>query len=235
MTRYTRTEWLVAETLADEQLSFTLWMLGSGVCGARADFEHHFGAGFPAASLLDELRDTGFVSEREGRLSLTALGDAVLVKLGHDDYAVDAPERMPATAPADPATVATRREAAIPSPASWHDDVIFQVLRGRWTHEIDLVGPSVVRGIVKGRSYVPTTTAARADFGELLQVIAAAAALLRTVLDIVVRVREASGRDPSPDEVHAELRERGDAAEAEPDLPVRPLIDEVLRLAASRR
>lgn len=233
MTRYTRTEWLVAETLADEHLSLTLWMVGSGLCGARADFARHFGAGFSAESRLDELRDTGFVTEREGRLALTALGDAVLVKLGHEDYVIDAAERVPATAPAGPAPATSRRDAAASSPVPWHDDVIFQVLRDHWTDEIDLVGSGLVRGIVQGRSYIPATTGARADFGELLQVIATAAALLRVMLEFVERTREAWGRDPSADEVRGELRGREDLPRDDPDLSIDSLIDDLLRRVAA--
>src|SRR5215213_2726680 len=84
MNAFTKDDWLVAEVLADESQSFILWMLDSQLCKERADFNRHFGEGFPINDVLDELAERGFLQENGEHLTLTDLGQLVVVTLQNE-------------------------------------------------------------------------------------------------------------------------------------------------------
>jgi hypothetical protein len=71
----------VAEVLSNENQSFVLWILASGLCATRSDFDRHFGDDFLATHVLDDLHENGFISDNGVQILLTSPGKSVVASL----------------------------------------------------------------------------------------------------------------------------------------------------------
>jgi hypothetical protein len=70
----TEPEWKLASLLADEQKLFVLWNVRGRLCRNLADFQKHYGPGFPTGDMMDELKRDGFLSTAASEFELTGNG-----------------------------------------------------------------------------------------------------------------------------------------------------------------
>jgi hypothetical protein len=81
MTKPSKTDWQIAEVLADANDSLVLWMIGREFCVTPEAFRAQFGTTFPLNDIIEELEEGGFVEEYDNKLRLTERGTATLASM----------------------------------------------------------------------------------------------------------------------------------------------------------
>ena len=92
----TKSDWLVAEVLVDQNESFVLWAVKKQLCSSRDDFRAHFGPSFPANDIVDSLEERGFIQDDGASLVLTEFGSRAVRSLLKDNPASELADSLDA-------------------------------------------------------------------------------------------------------------------------------------------
>lgn len=89
MKNATKSDWLVAEVLANQNELFVLWAIRKGLCTSRDSFRQHYDADFHSNDIIDTLEERGFLRDDDSSLELTDLGTLTIKALLKDNPASD--------------------------------------------------------------------------------------------------------------------------------------------------